>query len=78
VILKKHSRRFSMQTSATLDPNSTIEEIIRQYPGTIPIFDRFGIHSCCGGHASLIEGAHRDAVDVEALLGALREVVEQN
>ena len=67
-----------MQTSPTLDPNSPIDEIIRQYPATIPIFDRFGIHSCCGGHASLIEGAHRDAVDVEALLAALREVVEQN
>lgn len=64
-----------MQSSTTLDPNSTIEEVIRQYPATAPIFDRFGIHSCCGGHASLVEGARRDAVDAEALLAALREAI---
>lgn len=67
-----------MQTSPTLDPNSTIEEVIRQYPATAPIFDRFGIHSCCGGHASLVEGAQRDAVDAQALLAALRDVIEQS
>jgi len=67
-----------MQTSPALDPNSTIEEIMRQYPATAPVFDRFGIHSCCGGHASLVEGAQRDAVDAKALLAALREVIEQS
>lgn len=61
-----------------LDSTLTIHEILAQYPRTAGIFEQFGIHSCCGGNASLVEAAHRDGADVDALVAAVRAVVEDD
>ena len=65
-----------MRPSTTLDPTATVHEIITLYPATAAVFARFGVDTCCGGNASLVEVAHRDGVDVDALLAAIRTVVE--
>jgi iron-sulfur cluster repair protein YtfE (RIC family) len=59
-----------------IGPETTVNEAIRRFPATVDVFNRFGIHSCCGGYAPIAEAAERDGADGDALLAALREVVE--
>lgn len=66
-----------MPNSVLLDPMMTINEIVVLYPQTIPIFNRLGMDTCCGGGVALNEAARRDGLDLDALLGALREAVER-
>lgn len=65
-----------MQSTTELDSASTVNQIIARYPATIAVFNRFGIDTCCGGAEPIADAARRDGADLEALLTALREVVE--
>ncbi len=59
------------QTRDTL----TVNEIIRCWPATVAVFDRFGIDACCGGAVPPAEAAARDGADPETLGRALDEVL---
>jgi len=59
------------QTRETL----TVNEIIRRWPATVAVFNRFGIDACCGGAVPAAEAAARDGADPEALRRALDEVL---
>ena len=54
----------------------TVNEIIRRWPATVEVFNRFGIDACCGGAVPPDEAAARDGADPEALRRALGEAVE--
>jgi regulator of cell morphogenesis and NO signaling len=60
-----------------VEVGSMVNEIVARYPNTIPVFNRFGIDSCCGGGIPLLDAARRDGAEVEALLQALDEALEQ-
>ena len=66
-----------MQNTSQIDIVSTVNELVVRYPATIAVFNRFGIDSCCGGGVPLADAARRDGADVDALLAALREAMEQ-
>jgi len=53
----------------------TVDEVIRLHPPTLPVFNSFGIDTCCGGALSLPQAALRAGVDVRALRTALGEVI---
>ena len=57
---------------------TVINEVIRRYPRTIAVFNRFRVDSCCGGGESIQRTASRDGVAVEALLKALNEAVDKD
>ncbi|HEU0078240.1 MAG TPA: DUF542 domain-containing protein [Longimicrobiaceae bacterium] len=59
----------------TLNTRS-VNEIIRLWPGTVEVFNRFGIDACCGGAVPVAEAAERDGADPEALRRALDAVLE--
>ena len=67
-----------MQNLTQLDPTLTINEIVARYPATIPVFNRFGMDTCCGGGVSVQQAAYRDGIDVATVLTALREAVDQS
>jgi regulator of cell morphogenesis and NO signaling len=54
-----------------ISPSSTVNEVLRRHPGTVAVFNAFGIDSCCGGAESLADASRRDGVELEALLTAL-------
>jgi len=65
-----------MTTSHTPDRGAdaralTVNETIARFPATMAVFNRFGIDTCCGGGATIEEAAHRDGLDLDALLDAL-------
>jgi len=66
-----------MASATTLDPNLTISEIVARFPETIPVFNRFGLDTCCGGGVRVDEAAHRHGLDVADVRSALHEVVER-
>ena len=61
-----------------INKEMTIEEIIRRYPQTIPVFARFGLE-CVGcqiaSYEALEHGAGVHHVDVEQLLKELNAVL---
>ncbi|MGD9579612.1 MAG: DUF1858 domain-containing protein [Syntrophorhabdus sp.] len=58
--------------------NMLIEEIVRNYPETIPVFEQYGF-GCLGCRAALFEnieqGAKVHGIDVEAFIASLNNVI---
>lgn len=62
----------------SIDPTTTVNEIIRNHPTTVAAFNALGIDACCGGDASVTEAARRDGVDIDALLAALDALITRD
>jgi iron-sulfur cluster repair protein YtfE (RIC family) len=65
-----------MISTTALTPSITVNEAVHLFPATLPVFQRQGIDSCCGGAHSLQEVARKHGMEVEALLKELRSAVE--
>ena len=61
-----------MITERSFDPSVTVRETIARYPETKAVFAQFGVDTCCGSGVPIVDAAHRDGADLEALLTALR------
>jgi iron-sulfur cluster repair protein YtfE (RIC family) len=59
-----------MNTS-TIHADLRVNDIIREHPGTVGVFARWEIDSCCGGARTLQEVAERHALPLEELLAEL-------
>jgi uncharacterized protein DUF542 len=49
----------------------TVEATARRSPHGLPILQRFGIDTCCGGHLTLAQASGAAGVPVETVLRAL-------
>ncbi len=58
-----------------LPADLTINEVIHLWPGTVGIFNRFGIDACCGGAVTVRVAALRDGADPGALEAALLDAI---
>ncbi len=62
----------------TITKEMTIEEVVSQYPETMMVFMRHGLH-CVGCHVSAFEsieeGALAHGINVDALVSDLNKVV---
>lgn len=58
---------------AKIDENMTINDVIKGWPATLPVFNTFGIDSCCGGARTLAQASQEGGIDLEAFLKALNE-----
>ncbi|MEP6991335.1 MAG: DUF542 domain-containing protein [bacterium] len=65
-----------MRNLAGLDTTMTINEIVARFAETIPVFNRFGMDTCCGGGVTVDEAARRDGIEVGAVWAALHEAIE--
>lgn len=54
-----------------------INDVIKKYPETISVFNRFNVDSCCGGGASIEATAKKDGADLENLMDALNRALQQ-
>jgi iron-sulfur cluster repair protein YtfE (RIC family) len=62
-----------MLTENVIDPSVTVRETMARHPEAKAVFTRFGVDTCCGSNVPIIDAAHRDGADLDALLRALRE-----
>lgn len=58
--------------------NQTVREVIQQYPDTLPVFNEFGIDSCCGSAVALDVAAERHGIDLGLLLTRLNAAAEKS
>lgn len=60
-----------------ITPAATLNMIVATYPQTLPVMQRFGLDTCCGGSVELrVAAAHHD-LDLAELLAALRAVIAE-
>ena len=53
-----------------------INQVIKDYPETIPVFYKFKVDTCCGGGGTIAKTASRDGINVEQLLAELNKVIK--
>ncbi|HEX6597802.1 MAG TPA: DUF542 domain-containing protein [Gemmatimonadaceae bacterium] len=59
----------------SIDTSVAVNEMVARHPETMPVFNRFGLDTCCGGGAPIAEAARRDGVDLDGLVKALGEAL---
>lgn len=58
-----------------LDCSLSVNAILTTYPRTLPVFNRFGLDTCCGSALSVADAARAGGVDAEALCAALHGAI---
>lgn len=58
---------------ARLDGGTTINQIVTAYPQTHPVFQGFGLDTCCGGGKPLRKACEAHGLDYAAVLEALEQ-----
>lgn len=62
--------------ASSIDARSTVNDIVARYPSTLPVFNAFGIDTCCGGALPVSEAASRHGIPLNALRSALESAVD--
>lgn len=58
-----------------LDCSLSVNAILARYPSTLPVFNQFGLDTCCGGALRVADAARAADVDAEVLCGALGDAI---
>ena len=62
-------------TGNLIDTSVSVNEMVARHPETVPVFNRFGLDTCCGGGAPIAEAARRDGADLDELVKALADAM---
>lgn len=54
----------------------TVNQVLQQYPVTLPVFNRYRVDACCGGGATLAVAAAAAGVSVEKLVSAVQAAIQ--
>jgi regulator of cell morphogenesis and NO signaling len=60
-------------TMTAVEPEATVAALVLEQPGRARVFERFEIDYCCGGKVSLRAACAERGLDLDVVLGALRE-----
>lgn len=62
---------------ATITSEMTVNQVLQQYPTTLPVFNQCRVDACCGGGAKLAVAAAAAGVPVDELVAALEAATRQ-
>jgi uncharacterized protein (DUF2249 family) len=65
-----------MEGMTMISAERTVNEI-KERPGAMATLQRLGVNHCCGGHLTLREAAAAAGIEVDALVGALRDGADE-
>ncbi len=55
-------------------PETTVSEVLKQWPAAAPIINRYGLDMCCGGGLALKTACAASGADLSALLAELEAI----
>ncbi len=58
-----------------ITPAMTVNDVLVRFPQTLPVFNEFGIDSCCGGAVPLAVAVARDDIDLDKLMARLQTAI---
>lgn len=67
--------RVHAETNGAITSAETVNELVARLPQVLPVLQRFGIDTCCGGALPLPTVAEHHTLDLQALLAALNDAV---
>lgn len=56
---------------------ATLNDIVARYPQTLPVLQRFGLDTCCGGSLPLQTAVEHHGLDLDQVLAALQAVTRE-
>lgn len=62
-------------TPRSITPDQTINAIVERHPQALPVLQRFGLDTCCGGALPLATAAQHHGLHLAELLAALNAAV---
>ena len=68
----------TLHTPVTLNTEDTLNAIVAHYPQTLPVLQRFGLDTCCGGALPLHTAAQHHGLDLAEVVAALHAALEGN
>jgi iron-sulfur cluster repair protein YtfE (RIC family) len=57
--------------------DDTLNKIVARYPDALPVLQRLGLDTCCGGALPLRTAAQHHDLDLHTVLAALRAAVDK-
>ncbi len=63
-----------MNTTTTITPETTINEIVAILPKVLPVLNGFGFDTCCGGALPLKVAVERHGLVLDTVMNAIRAV----
>lgn len=75
-----YPHKDSPMTTPTIavDANETLNELVARVPEALPVLQRFGLDTCCGGSLTLAVAAQHHSLEVNELLTAIREALGEH
>lgn len=55
----------------------SINQIIKLYPKSIGVFNKFNIDSCCGGSETLEKAVKNAGVDLQTVISEIKKAIEE-
>jgi regulator of cell morphogenesis and NO signaling len=65
-----------LNTTIAISAEETLNAIVARYPEALPVLQRFGLDTCCGGALPLRTAAQHHDLDPDELIAALNAAVE--
>jgi hypothetical protein len=56
---------------AVIDPNLTVAEAARKFPGTVPVFSELQLDACCGGADTIANAVAHHGLKLDEVMGRL-------
>jgi len=66
----------TLHTAVTITAEDSLNAIVARYPQTLPVLQRLGLDTCCGGALPLRTAAQHHDLDPAEVLAALRAELE--
>lgn len=63
--------------AAAIAAGMTINDVLRRFPQTQPVMDRYHVDYCCGGHGTLAEAARAGGFDLDRFLAEMNEAASR-
>jgi iron-sulfur cluster repair protein YtfE (RIC family) len=60
-----------------VDADETLNTIVARFPEVLPVLQRFGLDTCCGGALPLYRAAQHHSLDLDELIAALQAALEE-